>query len=103
MKPFLPVLALALLCIGCENFQGQQKPQSAPAAAQVSTSARFVISASAGETFLVNSETGRVWRYDAKEKTFLEVPVTTKILRYDANGNRVQPDPKDPLGLFEKP
>lgn len=105
MKPFFPVFILILLCVGCGNFQGQQKPQVAPSgtAGPVGANQRFVIYSSVGETFLVNSETGKVWRYDAKEKSFLETPVTSKIVRFDANGNRVPPDPKDPLGLYEKP
>jgi hypothetical protein len=96
MKP-LPALALALLSFGCDNFQAQHKPE--PASAPAPANSRFAIYSSAGETFLVNSETGKVWRYDAKEKTFLEVPVTTKIIRYDSKGNVVQPDPDNPLGL----
>jgi len=100
MKP-LPVVALSLICFGCDSFQAQQKPQ--PPSTSAPANSRFVIYSSVGETFLVNSETGKVRRYDAKERAFLEIPVTTRIIRYGSNGNRVQPDPKDPLGLFEKP
>ena len=95
MRP-VSFLVLALLLAGCDDFQ--KKPQSTP-----DSTSRFVIYSSAGETFLVNSETGKVWRYEPKEKVFFEIPVTSKIIRYDSHGNRVEPDPKDPLGLFEKP
>jgi hypothetical protein len=88
MKP-LPALALALLCVGCEGFQARQKPQAGAATAPApATNARFVVYSSAGETFLVNSETGKVWRYDAKDKAFLEVPVTGKIILTTITGIR---------------
>jgi hypothetical protein len=98
---FLLALAFALLCVGCDSLQIQQKPQPAPVAPPAHS--RFVIYASAGETFLVASEAGKVWRYDANDKAFLEIPVTSKIINYDSHGNRVPPDPKDPLGILDKP
>ena|SRR3984893_10950440 len=93
---------LALLCIGCGNIQPAQKPQSTSATIAAPQS-RFVIYSSVGETFLVDTYTAKVWRYEAKDKTFLEVPVTSKIIKYDSHGNRVEPDPKDPLGIRDKP
>jgi len=104
----LPTLLLALLGVGCnnfrDNFRAQQKPtRPAPAPAPATARSRFVLYASSGETFLLDSDTGRVWRYDSKEKAFLETPVTSKIIKYDANGNRVEPNPKDPLGILDKP
>jgi hypothetical protein len=44
----------------------------------------------------VDSSTGKVWRYETKAKAFLEVPVTSKIIEFDAHGNRIEPNPKDP-------
>jgi hypothetical protein len=100
MKILLP-LAFVLFCTGCDSVQVPQKPQPAPAAPPAH--ARFVIYASAGETFLVDGDDGKAWRYDANAKAFLEVPVTSKIISYDSQGNRVPPDPKDPLGILDKP
>jgi hypothetical protein len=94
---FLPALALVLLCAGCDSFQAQRKTPPASATSH----SHFVVYSSAGETFLLDSDTGKVWRYDAKEKAFVEIPVTSKIIRYDAKGNRVEPDPKDPLGILK--
>jgi hypothetical protein len=98
---FFPALVLALLCIGCESIQPQQKPQPAPVAPPAHS--RFVVYSSAGETFLVDSDAGKVWRYDANGKAFLEIPVTSKIAKYDSKGNLVQPDAKDPLGILNTP
>ena len=100
MKP-LSVLVLALLCVGCDSFQAQQKPRPSPAPA--TSHSRFAVYASSGETFLLDSDAGKVWRYDSKEKAFIEIPVTSKIIKFDANGNRIEPDPKDPLGILDKP
>jgi hypothetical protein len=101
MKLFA-ALALVLLCTGCDNLQVPQKPQPPPVVAPPAHS-RFVIYASAGETFLVDTEGGKVWRYSATDKAFLEIPVTSKIINYDSQGNRIPPDPKDPLGIFDSP
>jgi uncharacterized protein YcfL len=98
---YFSVLVLALLCIGCGNLQSPQKAQSTSATIAV-PQFHFVIYGSAGETFLVDTDTGKVWRYEAKDKTFLEVPVTSKIIKYDSHGNRVEPDSKDPLGILDK-
>jgi hypothetical protein len=95
------LLTLVLLCIGCDSPQIQQKPQPAPVAPPAHP--RFAIYGSAGETFLVDSEGGKVWRYSATDKAFLEIPVTSKIINYDSQGNRIPPDPKDPLGIFDSP
>jgi hypothetical protein len=97
----LPVLCLALICIGCEEFQTQQKSQQMAGPANANAHSHFEMYPSSGETFLLDKDTGKVWRYEVKDRAFLEIPVTSKIVRYDANGNRVEPDPKDPLGLFD--
>jgi hypothetical protein len=98
MKILLP-LAFVLFCTGCDSLQVPQKPQPPPVAPVAHP--RFAIYGSGGETFLVDSEAGKVWRYSATDKAFLEISVTSKIIKYDSQGNRVPPDPKDPLGILD--
>jgi hypothetical protein len=90
----LPTLVLTLICIGCEGVQSQQKPQPGPTPPPVAAHSRFVVYASAGETFLLDSETGKAWRYDVKEKAFKEIPVTSNVVHYDSHGNPIGNDLK---------
>jgi hypothetical protein len=101
MKVLL-ALVFAVLCVGCDGLATQQKQQPEVVTPKAPVP-RFQLSSSGNETFLVDTESGKVWRYDPKDKAFLEIPVASKIIEYDSSGNRVVPDPKDPLGILDTP
>ncbi len=61
-----------------------------------------ITSTSSDGTFLLETQSGKVWRYSVKDDAFLEVVVTSKILRYKrgADGKMHVADPKnDQLGI----
>jgi hypothetical protein len=98
------VMFLALICGGCEGVSLQTKSQPTPTQA-TATHPHFEFHPSSNETFLLDTDEGKVWKYDSKQNAFLEIPVTSKILKYDSKGDRIidpsKPDSKDPLGLFD--
>ena len=58
-----PLLALALLLSGCGQ-RGQTPPQPP---------LRFSIHQDSGDTFLLDSQSGDVWKYDALNTTFVKI------------------------------
>jgi hypothetical protein len=56
---------------GCSALQSA--PPSQP-------SGTFSISVSSQGTFLLNTQTGKVWLYDPSTKAFLEIPATSNII-----------------------
>lgn len=94
----LIALALPVLLSGCDQFQ-----HPAPSATQTPPHGSYTITnTSVDGTFLLDSQSGKVWRYSAKDDTFLEVGLTSKILRYERgqDGKLHVVDPKsDPLGI----
>jgi len=59
------------------------------------------------DLFLLNTENGKVWKWDATKSAFLEVPVTSEIIEYekgpDGELRRKPKNPNDPLGILDKP
>ena len=55
------------------------------------------------QTFLLNAETGQVWKFDAAKSAFLEVPRTSEIIEWergpDGKPRRKEVKPNDPLGI----
>jgi hypothetical protein len=97
--------ALPILLSGCDQQQRvppNQPPATVPSQATPSHGNYVMTTSAADGTFLLDSQTGKVWHYIAKEDAFLEVAVTSKILRYErgADGKMHVVDPKnDPLGI----
>jgi len=72
----------------------------APAQNTQQPSSSFSLSSSNDGTFLLNQNSGKVWRFDSKQGAFLEVPVTSKILVYNEKTGKVEPEEEDPFAKF---
>ena len=105
--PLQAVIAFAFLILlsGCDQLQRvvpSQNPATNPSQAAPPHGNYAMTTSVVDGTFLYESQAGKVWRYSAKDEAFLEVPVTSKILRYergsDGQMHVVHPD-NDPLGI----
>jgi hypothetical protein len=89
-----------LLATGCSSLFPNKTPQ---AQNTQSPSPPFSMVASTDGTFLVNQSNGKVWRFDAKQGAFLEVPVTSKIETYGRNPKTGQLELQEELNNSGKP
>ena len=87
----IALAVFVIVCAGCDGVV-QQKPQSAPTPVPTAMQQRYQMASAGGDMFLLDYQTGKVYKYEPKDKVFLEVPVTSKILHYDSKGNLIPPD-----------
>jgi hypothetical protein len=100
----LIAFACPVLLSGCDQVQHPEATQTqASAPTQPPTHGNYSITSTSSDgTFLLESQSGNVLRYSVKDDAFLEVVVTSKILRYErgADGKMHVVDPKnDPLEI----
>ena len=80
MKAALVCLTAILLgCCGCTPTPAKTATTET---SKMDNSSPFSLTASSEGTFLLNQGTGKIWKYDQKENAFLEVPVTSKIIKW---------------------
>ena len=99
------VFVFSVLLSGCDQPKRASPCQTTatdPSQAAPPSGNYVMTTSSVDGTFMFDSHVGKVWRYSAKDDAFIEVPVTSKILRYergpDGKMRIVHPD-NDPLGI----
>jgi len=111
----LSLIVVSVVMVGCETSSRPAPAASDTVAKSSSTDTGaaksspapiFVLHSSGPDTFLLNADTGKVWRWNSKEEAFIEVPITSKITKFergpDGQLREKKANPKDPLGLFEE-
>ncbi len=95
MRLFL-VLAETILfvTVGCErpaapSFDWNKYPA---VAAPAKHDGIFSMLSSNEGTFLLDANSGKVWKFSAKDNALLEIPVTSKILTYNPKTGKLEPD-----------